>query len=291
LATMATHTRCPHTGPKLRALSGDDEASQAKYRTDVFNKRRSVIDLLDEHRACELPFNVYLEMLPPLRPRYYSISSSPLVSPSACAISVAIVSEPHRAGTGTFEGVCSNYLRPQRAKNVVYAFVKDTKSAFRLPDDPSVPVIMIGPGTGLAPFRGFLQERAALKAQGKTVGPTHLFFGCRRPDQDFIYADELKAFEANATTTLHVAFSRAHGHPKTYVQDLVTAEAATLWDLLQKGAHVYVCGDASKMAPAVREAFIDLVADKGRVSRVEALTRIDAMTASNRYCTDVWASN
>jgi cytochrome P450 / NADPH-cytochrome P450 reductase len=291
ITVMAAHTRCPHTGPKLRALSGDDEASQAKYRAEVFNKRKSVIDLLEEFRACELPFNVYLEMLPPLRPRYYSISSSPLVSPSACAISVAIVNEPHRSGTGTFEGVCSNYLRPQRAKNVVYAFVKDTKSAFRLPDDPSVPVIMIGPGTGLAPFRGFLQERAALKKQGKTVGPSHLFFGCRRPDQDFIYADELKAFEADGTTTLHVAFSRASGHPKTYVQDLVKAEAATLWELLQKGAHIYVCGDASKMAPAVRAAFIALVADRGGIPRADAEKHLDTMTAENRYCTDVWASN
>ena len=291
IAIMAAHTRCPHTGPKLRALSGDDEASQAKYRTDVFNKRRSVIDLLEEFRACELPFHVYLEMLPPLRPRYYSISSSPLVSPTACAISVAVVNEPHRSGNGTFEGVCSNYLRPQRAKNVVYAFVKDTKSAFRLPDDPSVPVIMIGPGTGLAPFRGFLQERAALKKQGKTVGPSHLFFGCRRPDQDFIYADELKAFDTDGTTQLHVAFSRASNSPKAYVQDLVKQQGTALWDLLQKGAHIYVCGDASKMAPAVREAIVDLVADKAGVSRAEAEKRIDAMTAENRYCTDVWASN
>ena len=291
IATMAAHTRCPHTGPKLKALSGDDEACQARYRADVFNKRKSVIDLLDEHRACELPFNVYLEMLPPLRPRYYSISSSPLVSPNACAITVAVVSEPHRAGTGTFEGICSNYLRPQRAKNVVYAFVKDTKSAFRLPAEPATPVIMIGPGTGLAPFRGFLQERAALKKQGKTVGPTHLFFGCRRPDQDFIYADELKAFEAEGTTKLHVAFSRSAGQPKAYVQNLVTREAAALWELLQKGAHIYVCGDASKMAPAVRTAFVDLVAEHGKMSRADAEQRIDGMAAENRYCTDVWASN
>ncbi len=291
IAIMAAHTRCPHTGPKLRALSGDDETSQAAYRAEVFNKRKSVIALLEEFRACELPFNVYLEMLPPLRPRYYSISSSPQVAPTACSITVAVVNEPHRSGAGVFEGVCSNYLRPQRAKNVIHAFVKDTKSAFRLPADPTVPVIMIGPGTGLAPFRGFLQERASLAQQGKPVGASHLFFGCRRPDQDFIYADELKAFEAAGVTTLHVAFSRAAGHAKAYVQDLVAAQATTLWELLQKGAHVYVCGDASRMAPAVREAFVGLVAAKGGVSRADAEARIDAMAAENRYCTDVWASN
>jgi cytochrome P450/NADPH-cytochrome P450 reductase len=290
IQVMAAHTRCPHTGPKLLALSGDDEAGQARYRQEVFSKRKSVLDLLEEHRACELPFNVYLEMLPPLRPRYYSISSSPLVEPKSCSISVAIVDEPHRCGTGNFHGVCSNFLRPQRKSDVVYAFVKDTKSAFRLPSDPRTPVIMIGPGTGLAPFRGFLQERAALKAKGEPVGPADLFFGCRRPDQDFIYADELKAFEAQGLCKLHVAFSRADGQPKQYVQDLIKLDADRLWEHLKAGGVIYVCGDASKMAPAVRQAFIDLIASKSGVSPADAEKRVDAMATEGKYLTDVWAT-
>jgi cytochrome P450/NADPH-cytochrome P450 reductase len=291
IAMMAAHTRCPHTRPKLEALSGEDEAAQARYRSDVFAKRRSVFDLLQEHRACELPFAVYLEMLPPLRARYYSISSSPLAHPDRVAVSVAVVDEPHRSGTGEFKGVCSNYLRAQRPRDTVFAFVKDTKSTFRLPADPTTPVIMVGPGTGLAPFRGFLQERAALKAQGKTIGPAMLFFGCRRPDQDFIYADELKAFDAEGIAKLYTAFSRADGQPKAYVQDLIRQQGDAVWSLLDNGAAIYVCGDASKMAPAVRQAFIDLVASKTGLAPTAAEQRIDAMASEGRYATDVWASN
>jgi cytochrome P450 / NADPH-cytochrome P450 reductase len=290
IQTMAQHTRCPHTRPKLEALSADTEAAQAKYRQDVFAKRRSLLDLLEEHKACELPLNVYLELLPALRPRYYSVSSSPLQHANACSISVAIVDEPHRSGAGTYQGACSNFLRPHRAGDMVFAFVKDTKSAFRLPPDPRVPIIMIGPGTGLAPFRGFLQERAALKAKGEPVGPAELFFGCRRPDQDFIYADELKAFAAAGLTRLHTAFSRAESHPKRYVQDLIKAEADQLWPLLERGAAIYVCGDASKMAPAVRQAFVDLFITKAGLEAATAHARLDAMTSSGRYSTDVWAT-
>jgi cytochrome P450 / NADPH-cytochrome P450 reductase len=290
IQVMAEHTRCPHTKPKLLALSGDSEESQKLYRQDVFSKRRSVLDLLEQHRACELPFNVYLEMLPALRPRYYSISSSPLVEPTHCAITVAVVAEPHRSGEGQFNGVCSNYLRPQRTDDVAYAFVKDTKSAFRLPADPATPIIMIGPGTGLAPFRGFLQERSALKASGKTVGAAELYFGCRRPDQDFIYADELKAFEAQGLMTLNVAFSRADGHPKSYVQDLLAQNAERLWGLIERGAVIYVCGDASKMAPAVRQTIVDLITKHAAIDSTKAEARVAAMEAGGRYVTDVWAT-
>ncbi len=290
IQTMAQHTRCPHTRPRLEALSSDTEIAQAKYRHEVFAKRRSLLDLLEEHKACELPLNVYLEMLPALRPRYYSISSSPLQHPNACSISVAIVDEPHRAGVGSYQGVCSNFLRPHRAADMVFAFVKDTKSAFRLPPDPRVPIIMVGPGTGLAPFRGFLQERAALKAKGEPVGPAELFFGCRRPDQDFIYAAELEGFAADGLTRLHVAFSRADGVPKRYVQDLIRAEADQLWPLLERGAAIYVCGDAGKMAPAVRQAFADLIAAKASVDATTANARLETMTSSGRYFTDVWAT-
>jgi cytochrome P450/NADPH-cytochrome P450 reductase len=291
IMTMAAHTRCPHTRPKLESLGGDTDAAQARYRAEVFSKRKSIFDLLDEHRACELPFPIYLEMLPPLRPRYYSISSSPLAQPDRVAISVAIVDEPHRSGAGEFKGVCSNYLRPHRPRDAVYAFVKDTKSSFRLPADPATPIIMVGPGTGLAPFRGFLQERAALKAQGRPVGPALLFFGCRRPDQDFIYADELKAYDAQGVATLHTAFSRAADQPKAYVQDLIRQHGDAVGALLDQGASIYVCGDASRMAPAVRQAFIDLLAQRSGLSPESATRRLDQMSAENRYCTDVWASN
>src|SRR6202040_230792 len=130
--------------------------------------------------------------------------------------------------------VCSNYLAGRRANETIHATVRETKAGFRLPDDASVPIIMIGPGTGLAPFRGFLQERAALKVKGTSLGPAMLFFGCRHPDQDYLYADELRAFEASGITELHTAFSRAVG-PKAYVQNLVAAQKERVWSLIENG--------------------------------------------------------
>jgi cytochrome P450/NADPH-cytochrome P450 reductase len=172
----------------------------------------------------------------------------------------------------------------------VYAFVKDTKSAFRLPDDPRTPVIMIGPGTGLAPFRGFLQERLALKSAGSPVGPSLLFFGCRHPEQDFIYADELRGFEDAAVTRARTAFSRLPGERKCYVQDRLLEARDEVWDLLERGAVVYVCGDAGRMAPDVRRAFAMLYVERtGAVPRA-AEDWLETMVAQDRYLVDVWAA-
>src|SRR6201747_1986315 len=229
---MSEHTRCPVTQPKLLAYVGDDAESAERYRSEILSKRRSVYDLLDEHPACELPFHVYLEMLSLLAPRYYSISSSPSSDASRCSVTVGVVQGAASSGRGLYKGVCSNYLAGRRAGEVVHATVRETKAGFRLPDDAAVPVIMIGPGTGLAPFRGFLQERAHRRAQGAKLGPAMLFFGCRHPDQDYLYADELKGFAADGVTELHTAFSRADG-PKTYVQHMVSAQKDRVWSLIE----------------------------------------------------------
>src|SRR5258707_7437865 len=219
---MSEHTRCPVTKPKLLAYVGDDAAASEHYRADILGKRKSVFDLLEEHPACELPFHAYLEMLSLLAPRYDSISSSPSGDASRCSVTVGVVEAPASSGRGVYKGICSNYLAGRRVGDTVHATVRETKAGFRLPDDPWMPIIMIGPGTGLAPFRGFLQERAAQKAKGATLGPAMLFFGCRHPEQDFLYADELRAFAADGICELHTAFSRVDGQ-KTYVHHLVAA--------------------------------------------------------------------
>ena len=170
---MAEHTRCPVTKPKLLAFVGEEAEPLERYRTEILARRKSVFDLLLEYPACELPFHVYLEMLSLLAPRYYSISSSPSVDPARCSVTVGVVEGPAASGRGIYKGICSNYLANRRAGDAIYATVRETKAGFRLPDDPSVPIIMIGPGTGLAPFRGFLQERAARKAKGASPRPGH----------------------------------------------------------------------------------------------------------------------
>jgi cytochrome P450/NADPH-cytochrome P450 reductase len=285
---MSEHTRCPVTKPKLLAYVGDSDASAEQYRSDVLAKRKSVFDLLEEYPACELPFHAYLEMLSLLAPRYYSISSSPSIDPARCSITVGVVEAPASSGRGVYKGVCSNYLAGRRVGDSVHATVRETKAGFRLPDDPAVPVIMIGPGTGLAPFRGFLQERAHRKAQGAKLGPAMLFFGCRHPDQDFLYADELKAFAADGIVELHTAFSRAD-RPKTYVQHQVTAQKERVWNLIEQGAVIYVCGDGGKMEPDVKAALVAIYREKSGADAEAGLRWIDDLGTKNRYVLDVWA--
>ena len=290
ITTMAAHTRCPMTRPKLLALAADMGEGSDAYRADVLAKRKSVFDLLEEFPACELPFAAYLEALSLLTPRYYSISSSPSLDAARCSITVGVVAGPARSGQGTYRGVCSHWLAGRVSGDVVFASVRETKAGFRLPDDNAVPIIMIGPGTGLAPFRGFLQERKARKAKGAALGPALLFFGCRRPDHDYLYADELKQFEADGIVDLRVAFSRAET-PKAYVQDLVRAEGDRVWDLIEKGAIVFICGDGGKMEPDVKRALMELHQAKTGSDTAGAKVWIDSMGKDARYVLDVWAGS
>jgi len=285
---MSEHARCPVTKPKLLALIGEDTASTERYRTDILGARKSVFDLLEEYPACELPLHVYLEMLSLLAPRYYSISSSPSVDPSRCSVTVAVVEGPASSGRGIYKGICSNYLAGRRAGEAIHATLRETKAGFRLPAVSSVPVIMIGPGTGLAPFRGFLQERAALKAKGIALGPAMLFFGCRHPEQDYLYADELKGFAADGITELYAAFSRGDG-PKTYAQNLIATEKDRVWALIEQGAIVYVCGDGGKMEPDVKAALVAIYRERSGADAAGGQRWIDDLGAKNRYVLDVWA--
>jgi cytochrome P450 / NADPH-cytochrome P450 reductase len=285
---MSEHTRCPVTKPKLLGFVGEDAASSERYRADILGKHKSVFDLLEEYPACELPLHVYLEMLSLLAPRYYSISSSPAVDASRCSITVAVVEGPAASGRGIYKGICSNHVAGCRAGETIYATLRETKAGFRLPADPAVPIIMIGPGTGLAPFRGFLQERAALKVKGAALGPAMLFFGCRHPGQDYLYADELKGFAADGITELHTAFSRGEG-PKTYVQNLIAVVKDRVWTLIEQGAIIYVCGDGGRMEPDVKATLVAIYRERRDVD-VEAGQRwIDELGAKNRYVLDVWA--
>jgi cytochrome P450/NADPH-cytochrome P450 reductase len=291
IETLVEYTPCPFSRPRLEALAGAGEEGDRLYRSQVLERRVSVLDLLEEFPACRLPLSVYLEMLPPLTPRYYSISSSPLLDGERCSITVALVEGPSRSGRGVYRGVCSTYLGARPVGSSVHAFVKDTKSAFRLPEDPQVSIIMIGPGTGLAPFRGFLQERAALAARGHAVAPSLLFFGCRHPEQDHIYEEELRAFERAGIVRLFTAFSRWPPCPKTYVQDLIRRHADAVWDLLDAGAIVYVCGDASGMAPDVRRTFEEICAARTGAADARARQWLEELANQGRYLVDVWAAS
>ncbi|MFE4569601.1 bifunctional cytochrome P450/NADPH--P450 reductase [Paenibacillus chitinolyticus] len=283
LRELAGCTACPPHKRELEALLEEDA-----YREQVWKKRVSMLDLLEKYEACELGFERFLELLPPLKPRYYSISSAPQAQPEEASITVGVVKGPAWSGRGEYRGVASNYLAERREGDAIVMFVRTPESGFGLPDDPKTPVIMVGPGTGVAPFRGFLQARSAMRREGTELGEAHLYFGCRC-ESDYIYREELEGYEREGIVKLHTAYSREEGTPKTYVQHLMKENAAELIALLEQGGRLYVCGDGSRMAPDVEEQLRQAYANIRQVSPDEARKWLDGLQTDGRYAKDVWA--
>ncbi|HJY43511.1 MAG TPA: cytochrome P450 [Propionibacteriaceae bacterium] len=287
LAVLARYATDPDQAAQLLTMSGLDEAAREAYRDRVAGPRRSVLELLGEFPSCDLPFNVYLELLPPIRPRYYSISSSPAVA-SSCHLTVGVLHGPARSGDGYFNGVASNHLATSMEGSTQFTFVRKPTIPFRPPANPHVPMIMVGAGTGVAPFRGFLQERAALAEQGVPVGKSMLFYGCRFAKGDMLYADELKALQESGITELQMAFSREPGQPRTFVQQVIERERDRVWDLIEAGAVIYVCGNANTMAPGVRAALMDVYRAKTNGSDPSPEEWLQGLRDADRYLEDIW---
>jgi cytochrome P450/NADPH-cytochrome P450 reductase len=284
LRELASFTVCPPHKKELEALLQEDT-----YQEKVLSKRLTMLDLLEQYPACELPFERFIELLPPLKARYYSISSSPKSLQDRASITVGVVRGPAKSGRGEYRGVASNYLADRRPGDAIAMFVRTPESGFQLPDLAETPIIMVGPGTGVAPFRGFLQARRALKEEGKTLGEAHLYFGCRNPQHDYLYREELEQYERDGLVQLHTAFSRAENEPKTYVQHLIKRDAGTLLDLLNRGAKLYVCGDGSRMAPEVEETLRAAYREARGETEESAQSWLESLQNEGRYLKDVWA--
>jgi sulfite reductase (NADPH) flavoprotein alpha-component len=224
----------------------------------------------------------FVEALDPLQPRLYSIASSPRIDGKRIALCVDALRYPIDGRTRL--GVASTFLGGRvRAGDKVKVYVQRAQH-FGLPADPSLPIIMIGPGTGIAPFRAFLYERMASKAPGRNW----LFFGHQRSNYDFFYEDELAGMKAaGALTRLSLAWSR-DGAEKFYVQDRMREVGRELWAWLSDGAHVYVCGDAKRMAKDVEGALVEIVAAHGARSTDQAIAFIAELKKSGRYQQDVY---
>jgi len=288
LAAMAAHMPEGPARDEIAGLAGTDDDAKARYREKIAIPRRTLLDLLEEHPECDLPFAEYLDLLPPLRPRFYSISSSPTAS-SDVAVTVGVLEGPSRAGDGsTYRGVCSGHLSEVPDGGTVFTFVRQPSIAFRPPENPHVPMIMVGAGTGMAPFRGFLQERESLRARGIPIATSLLFLGCRDPEDDLLYADELKAFEAEGVATLVPAFSRVKGYPHRYVQHALEASADQVWTAMQEDAVVFVCGNASTMAPGVRAALVAVFRAKTGAGAADGEAWLAGLRAAGRYLEDIW---
>ena len=288
IEVMARYTPDPEQRSSLEGLVGTDDASQTRFRNEVLARSRSLLDLLEDYPSCDMPFDVFLDRLPPLRPRYYSISSSPLVSPDMCSITTGVLRGPARSGIGEFTGVCSTYLESNAPNSTVFAFVREPTIAFSPPDDPQLPMIMIGAGTGLAPFRGFLQERAAQQAAGTAVATSLLFFGCRTSEEDYLYQDELSRYEADGIVKVEAVFSREGDPKRRYVQDAIVERADEVWDLIEnQRANIYVCGNANTLAPGVRTALIQVLRLKSPTS-TDGNNWLAGLRADGRFLEDIW---
>ncbi|KAI8068594.1 cytochrome P450 [Gongronella butleri] len=256
--------------------------------------------LLDVVRAFpqvkHLDFGQFLAAAGVMQPRRYSIASSPLADKNTAALTIGVVND--LVDGRHYPGFASSYLaaltpNPNEPVAIRAAF-KSAKSSFALPTDPSVPILMISAGTGISPFMGFLQERSILKQQGHAVGATTLFFGCRHPEQDFIYKDQLAAYQSEGVlTALHVAFSRQETGASTYVQHQILLHAADVFAQMQPTngappAIVYVCG-SGKMSRDVRNVFVTMTTSFGAAETDEEADKlVQEWVDQGRYNEDVW---
>jgi len=271
-----------------KLVDGDDDAEPADA---------DLLDLLEHFPSARPGIADLAASLPGLKPRLYSIASSPLAVPGKVELCVSVVRAERRGRTR--QGVASSHLGfralspaeghaapgddERTLSNLMPAYMQ--VSHFRLPESAETPVIMCGPGTGIAPFRAFLQHRAAQGLKGRTW----LFFGDQKSSTDYLFREEIEGWRADGTLErLSLAWSRDPGTPKTYVQDRMKEEAADLWRWFQDGARFYICGDASRMAKDVDTTLRAIAMSEGRMDADAARDWIVALARQNRYQRDVY---
>jgi cytochrome P450/NADPH-cytochrome P450 reductase len=261
-----------------KAADPQDRARIEEIRAGRAEGAWDVLRLLDELPSCSINLFELLQVAHPLRPRYYSPSSSPRVHGSAVAHLTVGLDEL---------GLGSGYLHGLREGDRVDVFL-DGADGFHLQEDVSKPMVFVSAGTGFAPMLGFLWERLALRDAGVALGEAALFNGIRSPHLDYVYRDEIERFVAGGVLDhVHVATSR-HGE-RTYVQDLLRARGELVWRLLDAGGYVYVCGGQG-LRDGVREAVVDVVAEHGALPREHAEAFVDELeNTEQRYRPDLWA--
>ncbi|MET8472134.1 cytochrome P450 [Streptomyces sp. NPDC006422] len=274
MAALVAANPCPPEAAALRELPADDP--------------RTFVELAEDHPALHgvLGWDRLLGLLPPLRPRHYSVSSSPAELPGHVDLMVSVLDAPAASGNGRYRGTGSHHLAGLRTGDTVLARVQPCRDAFRIAPDAAEPVVMIAAGTGLAPFRGVVADRAAHDGR---LAPALLYFGCDHPDGDFMHADELRAADAAGAVSLRPVFSEAPVDGHAFVQHRIAAESAELGALLDAGARVYVCGDGARMAPGVRAAFRALhQARTPGADEAAAEAWLSGLMAEGRYVEDVY---
>ncbi|CAH0720869.1 unnamed protein product, partial [Brenthis ino] len=275
---------------KLLLMATNSKEGKELYQSFVVDACRNIVHILEDIKSCKPPLDHICELLPRIQPRYYSISSSPKLHPETVHVTAVVVK--YTTPTGRINnGVATTWLadnKPEPGTPGPRVPVYIRKSQFRLPLQTQTPILMIGPGTGIAPFRGFLQERSYARQNGKEVGDSVLYFGCRHRDQDFLYQEELEEYQKNGDVQLHVAFSRDQAQ-KIYVTHLLENNLDQVWDIIGKrNGHIYICGDAKNMAVDVRNIVLKAVMVKGDRSEADAIQFLRKLESMKKYSADVW---
>ncbi|ODV80635.1 uncharacterized protein CANTADRAFT_48366 [Suhomyces tanzawaensis NRRL Y-17324] len=297
------------TKKSILELGNDKVAFADKIHHHKYNIADALLAVSKGEAWSDVPFEFIIEFVSHLQPRYYSISSSSLSEKTT--IHVTAVVEAEEVEDRTISGVVTNLLKNieivqnkssdkpavtydldgPRGKYANFKVpVHIRRSTFKLPTSSSVPVIMIGPGTGVAPFRGFVRERVAQKKNDLKIGPTVLFYGCRNETEDFLYKNEWPEYskELGSALEIHTAFSRQDPSKKVYVQHKLLEQASKINQLIADGAFIYVCGDASRMARDVQNTLVKILAAERNIDEERAAELVRAFKVQNRYQEDVW---
>ncbi|KAK6200187.1 FAD binding domain-containing protein [Scheffersomyces amazonensis] len=301
----------PDDASKQRANKiGNDKAIFAQEITqNLFNIADTLLYVSQGKPWTKVPFEYLIENVAHLQPRYYSISSSSLSEKTT--INVTAVIETEKKDNRWVTGVVTNLLKnieivqnKSSDKPVVTYDLKGPRgkfsnfklpvhvrrSTFKLPSNPNIPVILVGPGTGVAPLRGFIRDRIQQKKNGSTIGETLLFYGCRNENEDFLYKEEWPEYakELGESFEIFTAFSRHDPNKKVYVQHKILEQKDKINKLLESGAFIYVCGDASHMARDVQASFSKILAEGRGISEEKAGELVRSFKVQNRYQEDVW---
>lgn len=258
-------------------LSPDQKAALEHYLEGLH-----IVDLLEDYPSARFTAEEFVKTLRKLLPRLYSVASSPACHPEHVHLTVATVRYESKGRLR--KGVCSTYLAERVAVGAIVPIFFHVAKGFRLPQDGNTPIIMVGAGTGIAPFRAFLQERIATGAQGGNW----IFFGDQRASEDFLYREEWEKMKADGVLTrIDTAFSRDQAE-KIYVQHRMQENAAGIWKWLEEGAHFFVCGDASRMAKDVHAALRIIIQTEGNKTPEEAALYLENLEKTKRYKRDVY---
>jgi NADPH-ferrihemoprotein reductase len=313
VSTLAAFAPDEATKAEMTRLGGDKDYFHEQTSSTFYNVASFLESVSKGQSWTNVPFSALIEGLTKLQPRYYSISSSSLVQPTKISITAVVETQMIVGRKDSFRGVTTNYLLalkqrqngdpkpcpfglsyeitgPRNSYDGFHLPVHIRHSNFKLPSNPTRPIIMVGPGTGVAPFRGFVHERAKLAQDGKEVGRSLLFFGCRKRDQDFMYESEWEERKQalGDKFELITAFSR-EGASKVYVQHKLKERAQEVNELLEQKAYFYVCGDAANMAREVNAILIQIIAEQRGIPVAKAEEIVKTMRATNLYQEDVWS--